>query len=671
MKIKKYRRLSIKIAAMCVLIAVIICITICLSGYFQYRNSLYKMYNNFAYEIAYTASAYVDGNTIADYLKTKTKDEQYEKMTENLYTIYKNTSASSIYISVPDQETLTIANIYDVRIRNAEKPELYELGVVDPIGTEDPQMPVNIYLTGELSKDYFIRKTSFGFHTSAIIPIDNDAGRPKAILVVDVPMLTIEENLNRYLLYTIGITALVVLVLVTILTSLLQRQVVTPLKLVSDEAAGFIKSQNALSKRLNTVNTGDEIEQLAQSVYQMELDINKYTENLTIVTAEKERIGAELDVAKHIQASMLPCIFPAFPERNEFDIYATMTPAKEVGGDFYDFFLVDDDHLAMVMADVSGKGVPAALFMVIAKTLIKNSIQNGLSPKQVLEKVNNQLCENNEAEMFVTVWLGIYEFTSRKLIAVNAGHEYPIIKKYGKDFELLKDKHGFVLAGMEGSRYKEYEVMLAPGDKLFLYTDGVTEATNGQNELFGTDRLIEALNNSKTEHCAELLKNVHADIEQFVGEAPQFDDITMLCIEITSRNLNSVNKVSVNPCLESMEQVISFVENTLESKNVPLNIITQINTVIDEIYSNIANYSGADTATVSCLVENNCINLCFIDNGMPYNPTQKPDPDVSLSAEEREIGGLGIYIVKKLMDSVNYEYLDGFNNLTLKKQIRV
>lgn len=240
---------------------------------------------------------------------------------------------------------------------------------------------------------------------------------------------------------------------------------------------------------------------------------------------------AELSVAANIQQSMLPCIFPAFPERDEFDIYATMTPAKEVGGDFYDFFLVDEDHLAMVMADVSGKGVPAALFMMISKTLIKNAAQLGLSPKEALEKVNNQLCENNDAGLFVTVWLGILEIHTGKMKCVNAGHEYPAVRRKDGSFELFKDRHGFVLAGMEDSKYREYALDLQEGDRLFVYTDGVAEATNARNELYGTERMVKALNIKKDVSCKELLTLLHEDVDRFVGEAPQFDDITMLAME--------------------------------------------------------------------------------------------------------------------------------------------
>lgn len=232
---------------------------------------------------------------------------------------------------------------------------------------------------------------------------------------------------------------------------------------------------------------------------------------------------------------MLPCIFPAFPDYPEFDIYATMTPAKEVGGDFHDFFLVDNDHLALVMADVSGKGVPAALFMMISKTLIKSAAQAGLSPKEVLERVNSQLCENNDAEMFVTVWLGILEISRGRMVCANAGHEFPAICRKGEQFALYKDPHGFVLAGMEGARYRSYELQLEPGDTIFVYTDGVPEATNSENVLFGTDRMLAALNQKPDAGCREVLQDVHRAIDVFMDGAPQFDDITMLALTVNSK----------------------------------------------------------------------------------------------------------------------------------------
>ena len=238
----------------------------------------------------------------------------------------------------------------------------------------------------------------------------------------------------------------------------------------------------------------------------------------------------ELNMATEIQASMLPSIFPAFPSREEFDLYASMDPAKEVGGDFYDFFMIDDDHLGVVIADVSGKGVPAALFMMISKTIIQNFAMLGISAAEVLSKANESLCAQNKMEMFVTAWIGILELSTGKMTCASAGHEYPAICHEGA-FSLLKDKHGFVLGGMEGAKYRNYELQLEKGDKVFVYTDGVPEATSASTELFGTDRMIDALNTGVEANPREVLRIVRASVDEFVGKAEQFDDLTMVCLE--------------------------------------------------------------------------------------------------------------------------------------------
>ena len=280
--------------------------------------------------------------------------------------------------------------------------------------------------------------------------------------------------------------------------------------------------------------TGDEIEVLAESFDALSKKVRDYILDITTITKEKERIATELELAKKIQANMLPDTFPPFPGRTEFDIYGKMTPAKEVGGDFFDFFLLDDDHLALVMADVSGKGIPAALFMMVSKILIKNFAVMGssASPKEVLEKTNEMLCSHNKEQMFVTVWMGVLEIPTGKIRAVNAGHEYPVIRQPGGQFEIFKDKHGFVIGGMSGLKYTEYEIELKKGGTLFLYTDGVPEATNASSELFGMDRLLESMNSCGSGDPEKLLDHVHNSVNEFVGEAPQFDDLTMLCITL-------------------------------------------------------------------------------------------------------------------------------------------
>ena len=274
-----------------------------------------------------------------------------------------------------------------------------------------------------------------------------------------------------------------------------------------------------------------EVGNLARSYITMIRDMELYVDNLKSVTAEKERINAELSLASEIQAHMLPCIFPPFPEHKEFELYATMTPAKEVGGDFYDFFMLDETHLAVVIADVSGKGVPAALFMVIAKTLIKNQTQTGMEVNEVFASVNRLLSDGNDMGLFVTAWLGILELTSGKLTYVNAGHEAPLFKLKGGEFVYLKSKPGFVLALTDFAGYQKNELYMQPGDRLFLYTDGVTEATDTDKQLYGRERLLEFMNKHNSDGTEEVLRKLKMELDQFVGEAPQFDDITMLMLD--------------------------------------------------------------------------------------------------------------------------------------------
>ena len=328
-------------------------------------------------------------------------------------------------------------------------------------------------------------------------------------------------------------TALVLLIAVTLLTLggalALGKRIVRPLNTITRRISELSEGNLEFTME-DAYRTGDEVEELAQSFAEISHKTVEYLETVKRVTAEKERIGAELELATKIQAAMLPHIVPAFPDRTDFDIFASMDPAKEVGGDFYDYFLIDEDHLCMVMADVSGKGVPAALFMMASKIILQSVAMLGLSPAEILTKANEAICSNNEAQMFVTVWLGILELSTGKLTAANAGHEYPALMPPGGAFEIFKDKHGFVVGGMEGARYREYTLQLEPGAKLFVYTDGVPEAADDQKELFGTERMIRALNAAPEASPQEALKNVRAAVDGFVGAAEQFDDLTMLCL---------------------------------------------------------------------------------------------------------------------------------------------
>lgn len=320
---------------------------------------------------------------------------------------------------------------------------------------------------------------------------------------------------------SIAVIALIVAVIEYFISRTISKPIIKLTDTVKNTGEGDFDKKSDIDSR-------DEIGDLARGFNKMQDDLKLYTENLKTVTAEKERIGAELNVATQIQAYMLPRTFPPFPQNKEIDLFASMTPAKEVGGDFYDFFLIDQDHLALAIADVSGKGVPAALFMVNSKTMIKNRAMQGGTPAQILEDVNNQLCEGNAADMFVTCWLGICDLSTGIMTAANAGHEFPAICGSDRKFELLKDKHGFVLAGMEGARYRDYTIQLEQGGSIFVYTDGVPEATDADSAMFGADRMLESLNRRPDKKPDVFISQVGSAVKEFTGEAPQFDDITMV-----------------------------------------------------------------------------------------------------------------------------------------------
>ena len=307
-------------------------------------------------------------------------------------------------------------------------------------------------------------------------------------------------------------------------------QAVHPVNRIQKYVGVYREEKNSarVLKGLGKIHLRNELGALSEGISDMVVSIDQYLSEIQTITSEREKIAAELSVATKIQAEMLPSTFPAFPERKEFDLYATMNPAKDVGGDFYDFFLIDDDHLGLVIADVSGKGVPAALFMVNSKTRIQNQAILGKSPSEILTTVNNQLAQNNDSGFFVTVWIAIIDLKTGKGVAANAGHEHPVIRRANGAYETVVYKHSFVVGAMEGARFKEHEFELQPGDRLFVYTDGVPEATNAKEEQFGIDRMLASLNSHGEDTLQELLPDVKKDIDAFVGDAFQFDDLTML-----------------------------------------------------------------------------------------------------------------------------------------------
>ncbi len=516
-------------------------------SFFSYENS--KTYLEGMY-----ASKVLNGSrSIADMLSAEDvraiisengeQSASYAKVVKLLETQKKDSDITFLSLTVPDEDSVTF--YIDVCVPELGDDPANQISYGSNIPYVDAASDENdlqnyktaweYYSAGKDLDEPLITDNSYGYNYTSASPVFDENGNTIAEIQYILDMSEVRHQLNSFLYSMLAISLAIVLIAILAYMLFVRKVVTTPIGKLAAFTKGITDSGEFENQQI-TIRTGDEIEDLGNSFNFMLKELENYIENLSRVTAEKERISAELDIAAQIQASMLPCIFPAFPEREEFEIFASMTPAKEVGGDFYDFFMVDDTHLAIVVADVSGKGVPAALFMVIGKTLIKDHTLPGRDLGEVFSSVNELLCEANSEGLFITAFEGVLDLVSGEFTFVNAGHEPPFIcRKEENGYEAYKIRPGFVLAGMEGMRYKAGNITLSEGDKIFQYTDGVTEATDAANELYGMDRLGAVLSRYVDLSPTQLLPKVKEDIDAFVGEAPQFDDITMLGLEFKKK----------------------------------------------------------------------------------------------------------------------------------------
>lgn len=494
-----------------------------------YRSSMEQKYSDAAYSYAHIAANLVDGDSIATYASTLQMDEAYEKTQKKLDYMRDASGIKYLYIAIPKEKECMYIWAANGNMTNWKE----NLGYTDEYYQGGEVYMKETFSLGSNARPPLLINNSdvYGYTATACVPVRDSAGKIVAVAGVEIAMDQVQSEINQFLVVFASFMVFIMLVGGALFYREISKLIIHPLMTLNSSVEGYTKSRMRKGESLEIkLHTGDEIEQLSDSVVTMSKELQAYMRDFEKATREKERIATELNVATEIQMHMLPSIFPPFPERPEFDIYASSVPAKEVGGDFYDFFMVDDDHVAVVMADVSGKGVPAALFMVIAKTLLKNRTQvsNSLSPAKILYDVNNQLCEGNEAGMFVTVWLAIMQISTGKGVVANAGHGSPMVRRAGGKYEHIVGKHGPGVAMMEDARFKEQEFDLQPGDSFFVCTDGVTEAIDKEETLFGVERLQEALNEKPEAGPREALDLVKKHMDAFVGEAEQFDDITML-----------------------------------------------------------------------------------------------------------------------------------------------
>ena len=519
------------------LLGIFLILGVCLmAGRLLYARNT-RIYTNFVYSYAHLIADNISGITPTKYMETQMKDEEYFDIRYTFMTAgIHEKEFRAFYLVIPTEEDLIfISEIYQNLPEGKEELSAGQADFLEhrPYRPGEKEIMMQVLAEGpEAEKKLYrgLREFDGEKLATALVPLYTMENEIPALVGIDISVAAIwEAMMNMFIMLAVTII-LITSIGIGVHYRVLERTLIQPivtLKTGADELVGKLDSEEVF---VSDIHTGDEIEALAHSVEEMDRSLKQKTRELVEITAEQERLNTELELASSIQMDMLPCIFPPFPDRNEFDIYASMKPAKDVGGDFYDFFLIDQDHLGLVIADVSGKGIPAALFMMMVKIMVQNCVLAGLSPKQALEQVNQLISEKNKESMFVTVWLGILDIPSGKLIAVNAGHEYPILKKPGGCYELYKDRHGMAVGMMEGIHYREYELQLEPESRIFVYSDGLAEANNSEEKLFGIDRTLVALNEVPDADAEETLNAVRRAVDTFVGDAAQFDDLTMMCI---------------------------------------------------------------------------------------------------------------------------------------------
>ena len=542
---KKGIGIKAKVVMATISFMVILTFAIAAIGFKLYKDSVMRSYRSYADTVLKYAYSASEKYSFGDMIASRSMPDKYTEFRKELNTIKESSNIEYLY-------AIYFNNINDIHslhyaINAKTKKELEAGGeytymgkACEPGAFEDDTLRILHQAVKSGKRDTGSLdgySDTYGHMLNGYHVIFDSEGNPVGLICVEIDVNRIYVDLWQYVLLVI-LTATAVMVIVALLyLRNTNNYLIKPIIKIAENSDSFVKKmlENADPKELRfeevSVKSESELRLLADNVKRMADGVSTYMANLKQATSDKERISTELTLATKIQFAMLPHKFPPFPERNEFDLYAMMDPAREVGGDFYDFFMIDEDHLGLVMADVSGKGIPAALFMMVSKIILQSCAMLGKSPADILEKTNSALCYDNQVNMFVTAWVGILEISTGKLTASNAGHEYPAIKQNGGDFSLYKDKHGLAIGCMEGVRYTEYEISLKPGDKLFLYTDGVPEATDKAEKMFGTDRMIDSLNKNKDADPCLLLKNVRASVNSFAGDCEQFDDLTMMCLE--------------------------------------------------------------------------------------------------------------------------------------------
>ncbi len=530
------------------------------------------------------------------------------------------------------------------------------------IATNDPYIDNKAVIGNSLKEipwytdaDNLYATTYITYHNKKYIPFVNRLNNGM-VLIICLPKSEMFKKVNNFYFLLIMVMIGIALLIPALLYYSLNHYIINPIGKLTEIAQKIGKGEDIQIK----IEKPEEFAQLAST-------FDKMTKDLKSITQERAKINSELSIAKSIQFSSLPNIFPPFPDRTEFGIYASMEPAKEVGGDFYDFFFIDKTRFMFLIADVSGKGVPAALFMMTVKTLINNLSQMNYSPKQLIEIVNNKICQTNKHGFFVTVLIGIVDINTGETSIINCGHNPPLIKRQNSDYEYLQLESNIALGVFEDSKFEIYETKLNPGDIIYTYTDGVTEAINKDNVVYGETRLCKCLNNISDTEPLEITQKIRTSIKEYTDSNMQSDDITMLVFKYNGI-LNNVKTYKQIAQQGNYKQFYNWLHAVCEEWSINEELSYKLDMCAEEIFANITFYAYPENAGMleATLTKNDDnISIEFKDDGIAYNPLEKPDPDVNLPPEERPLGGLGIYMIKNMADDIFYKRVKKQNILTL------
>jgi phosphoserine phosphatase RsbU/P len=560
---------------------------------------------------------------------------------------------SVIAIRVLDKNMITVE--YSERMQDIKLPELTENDVAN-LRKLASEGRTESHLEGSLLK--------------VAAPIGEEGGELKGgAILVTLPTDRMEAAIRdetRLAMAVSGVVLLLGSVIAIFGARTISRPIADLIEMTRRIAGGDF------TQRIDT-RAKNEIGALAASFNGMTRRLAESIEHLKETTAAKERIESELQIAHEIQMSMVPKIFPPFPDRSEFDIFATLAPAKEVGGDFYDFFFIDDDHLCFAVGDVSGKGVPAALFMAVTKTLFKSTAENSGTPGEILARLNAEICRDNESCMFVTLFCGILNIRTGQVDYSNGGHNLPY-HLHRDGVNRLENLGGIALGLVEQTLYASGRMVLGPGEALLLYTDGVTEAMDSRERLYSEQRLAEFLASNRGSSPRQIVGDLARDVRSFAGAAPQSDDITALALRYFGKNANmsDILEIKLNNRLSELDRFSQTLSEFGQRHGLTSKVMHDLNLAMEEILTNIISYGYTDERdheiTVRLSAQLGEVSVEIEDDGQPFNPLEAPEPDITKPLEERKIGGLGIHLVRKLMDGVEYKRQGERNLLAIKKK---